>query len=204
MGADLARICWWCSKVESFGASTGKLPAAWRASRQTSTSKLGPQTRLLASRVEPSWCPTPQSIVKTKNSQRPGFLSPPSLFKPHPLARQIAIRSHTRREQHLGACSLTKSFGRKSPDTCSSLRRLRKRAAIEAPRLISVASSLSVFSSPAHREVVRQSLHPPTCSRSHSRAGDHMDEDMSPRSGCLGRAPCIRRRGVVRWWCSRW
>lgn len=64
--------------------------------------------------------PPPKSVLKRKNPNGLAFLLPPSLFKPHPLARQIAIRSHTRREQHLGACSLmTPSFGRKSPDTCS-------------------------------------------------------------------------------------
>ena len=142
----------------------------------------------------------PASKIRLKSrkfTDRLDFFSS-SLLKPHPLAQQIAIRSlRTERAALLCLFYHTKLW-EKVPGHLLSSRRLRKRAAIEALRLISVACLLSIFSSPAHRDIVRQSSYLPGCSHSYSRAGDHMDEDMSPRSGCLGRVCCIPRRGVVR------
>jgi len=80
---------------------------------------------------------------------QPSFLS---LLQAAPSSNRSLFEAYERREQatpngllfHMFSC-----FGRKSPDTCSFWCRLRKRAAIEAPRLISAAWSLSVSSSPA-------------------------------------------------------
>lgn len=104
--------------------------------------------------------PPPQVPFKKISGPQTTSLFPSLLLsKQHPLVRQIAIRSfHTERFAPFWRVffHFQSSFGRKSPDIRSLFANgLRKRAAIEALRLISaLPSSSSVLPSPAHHTKV--------------------------------------------------
>jgi hypothetical protein len=121
------------------------------------------------------------------------------------LAQQVAIRSlQTERAGTSVLCPFIARFGRKSPDIClfrqtAETRRHRSTAA-DLGRL----SLVCLFQPGLPRSRPSVFLFVWSCSHSHSRTGDHMDEDMSPRSGCLGRMLCAPRWKVGSMVGCRW
>jgi hypothetical protein len=143
-------------------------------------------------------------MLKREISEPQSNLSSSS-FPSRPSPNKSLFEAHKRREQALGCSAFLLLALGESPRTSALFGRLRKRAAIEALRLISAACLLSVFFLPGlPRSRPSIFLFAWSYSHSHSRTGDHMDEDMSPRSGCLGRMLCASRWGVGSMVGCRW
>lgn len=151
------------------------------------------------------WNPAPPAKIHIKNSPALPNQLPPFLFSSlqAPLAQQIAIRSsQTERASNRSFTHLKPALG-ESPRTTRLFFSLlagrkkagsRKRAAIEAQRLISADQSPARSRRPAHRAIGPS----PFFSRQQCiplpGLADHMDEDMSPRcwlSGGVG-VCCLR------------